>query len=292
MGAMPAKGGAKAGPAGGASTAWVAALQDAFPDVEWVDSELDLGDGRRIDWVGVDPAGRVVFALFCEGSGEAGVLSAIDAMVFFARNRPVLAQHLHSPRVRTALEPIVALIAETFSEQSLARLCGVGAGGLRIFELRRLSSSRGERAYLVPLAPSIGRSAQPQTRGPEAFLSKLSEARRPLGELLVQRIGRIDDQLVAAGGDQSVSWRLGDDLMCSIAQIEGAIEGQIPPGGDAQEIGSAAQVELFVDRVLERYVTLLGGASAASSLESPMFAAVDAGMTLTPEEIAAFRQSG
>src|SRR5687767_5916235 len=108
---MPAKGGSRAVPAGAASAAWVAALQDAFIDVEWVDSELDLGDGHSVDWVGIDPSGRVVFALFCEGNCENGLISALDALVFFERNRPVLAQHLRSPRVRTTLEPIVALIA-------------------------------------------------------------------------------------------------------------------------------------------------------------------------------------
>ena len=270
----------------------VAALQDAFADVEWVDSELELGDGRSIDWVGIDPSGRVVFALFCDGSSEAGVISALDAKVFFERNRPVLAQHLRSPRVRTALEPIIALIAESFSDQTLARLCGLAGSSLRILELRQLASSRGERAYLVPLATNFVRNAPYVTHRPEAFLAALPEERRSLGELLIKRISRIDDQLAASAGDRTLSWRLGEELLCSIVQIEGNIEGQIPPAGSAREINSPAHVESFVDKALERYVILLGSAPPASSPDTPMFATVDGGMTLSAEEIAAFRQSG
>ncbi|MEO6710900.1 MAG: hypothetical protein ABI054_03250 [Planctomycetota bacterium] len=290
---MASKAGSRAGPAVAASAAWVAALQDAFADVEWVDSELDLGEGRSVDWVGIDPSGRVVLAMFCEGTGEVGLVSALDALVFFERNRPVLAQHLRSPRVRTALEPIVALIAQSFSEQLLGRLCVLGASNLRILELRQLSSSRGERAYLVPLAPSIVRNAPEAPHGPEAFLSALPVGRRTVGELLIKRISRIDTQLVLSSGERSLFWRLGEDLLCSIALIEGVVEGQIPPLEGPRLIADAAEVEVFVDRVLERYVAILGsGPLTSSSSDSPMFAAVDAGMTLTPEEIAAFRQSG
>lgn len=271
---------------------WVAALRDAFPDVEWVDSDLDLGESRCIDWVGLDPTGRVVLALRCDGSGESAVILALDALIFFERNRAVLGQHLQSARVRTSLAPIVALISDSFSEQLLARLCGLGAGGLRLLELRQLSSSRGERAYLVPVTPSFGRNAPPAARGPEAFVATLSESQRPVAELLVKRIGRIDERLSATAGDQSLSWRLGEEPLCSISQIEGVIEGQIAPVGEPRELVDAAHVEVFVDHVLGRYVSLLSGTAMTPASDSAMFAAVDAGMTLTPEEIAAFRQSG
>ncbi|HUR26806.1 MAG TPA: hypothetical protein VM509_01360 [Planctomycetota bacterium] len=287
---MAAKNAPASARAEAAPTLTTAALRDAFSEVEWLDSDLDLGDGKKIDWIGVDASGRVVFALFCAGNDEASLIGAIDAMVFFARNRTVLAQHLQTPRVRAALEPVIALIAESFSEPFLERVAVLTMPTLRIFELRRLSSSRGERAYLVPLAPMVGRSAPSVRRGPEAFLSGLPDGCRPLGELLVKRIGRIDEQLVASSGDHTLSWRMGDDLMCSLAEIEGVLEGQIPPEGEPREIAGAPEVELFVDKVLERYVHLLGGSPADPAGEEPMFAAADAGLTLTPEEIAAFRQ--
>ncbi len=289
---MPAGPGSLGGPSGTSSPLWVAALRDAFSDVEWLDSDLDLGEGRSIDWVGLDPSGRVILALRCDGNGDSGVILALDALVFFERNRAVFGQHLQSARVRASLAPIVALISDSFSEQLLARLCGLGAGGLRLLELRQLSSARGERAYLVPVTPSFGRNAAPASRGPEAFLAALAQSQRPLAELLVKRIGRIDERLSALAGDHSLSWRLGDEPLCSISQIEGLLEGQISPLGEPREISDAAQVEIFVDHVLGRYVGLLSGTAMTPSSDSAMFAAIDAGMTLTPEEIAAFRQSG
>ncbi len=289
---MPAETGSIGGPSGAASPLWVAALRDAFPDVEWLDSDLDLGESRSIDWVGLDPTGRVVFALRCDGSGESAVILALDALVFFERNRAVFGQHLQSARVRASLAPIVALISDSFSEQLLARLCGLGAGGLRLLELRQLSSARGDRAYLVPVTPSFGRNAPPAPRGAESFLATLAQAQRPIAELLVKRIGRIDERLSVTAGDHSLSWRLGDEPLCSISQIEGMIEGQVSPLGEPIELLDATHVEVFVDHVLGRYVSLLSGTAMTPSSDFTMYAAVDAGMTLTPEEIAAFRQSG
>src|SRR5688500_17031705 len=61
----------------GAPAPWVTALQDAFPDVEWLDRDLDLGEGRSIDWVGIDASGRAVFALASDGMGEKPVMLAL-----------------------------------------------------------------------------------------------------------------------------------------------------------------------------------------------------------------------
>lgn len=291
---MPARGGSQGGPLGRASALWVAALRDAFADVEWVDRDLELAPGRAVDWIGIDASGRVVFALVCDGEDESAVLSVLDTLVFFERNRPILAQHLRSPRVRTGLTPIVALVAESFSEVLLARLCVLGGASLRTFELRQLSSSIGERAYLVPVTPGFSRHAPATPRGKEPFLAGVPEAQRPIADLLVRRIGRIDDQLIATAGDRSLAWRMGDELLCSIAQIDGQIEGQIPPAGLPREIGTANEVEGFVDSVLKRYVALLASTpvTPVEGGEPAGFVAVDPGMTLSPEEIAAFRQSG
>lgn len=289
---MPAGGGSLSGPTGVPSAQWDAALRDAFPDVEWLDSDLDLGEGRSVDWVGVDPSGRVVFALNCDGSGDSAVITALDAFVFFERNRAIFAQHLRSARVRVSLNPLVALISDSFSEQLLARLSVLEFESLRLLELRQISSARGERAYLVPVTPSHGRHTPAVRRGPEAFLATLTEAERPIGELLVRRIGRIDEQLSPSAGDGSLSWRFGEELVCSLSRVEGVLEGQVAPAGLPHPILEVAQVESFVDEVLGRYVALLGSAPMTPSSDPSMFAAIDAGMTLTAEEIAAFRQSG
>ncbi len=289
---MPAKGKSLGGSTGGQNPHWVSALRDAFPDVEWVDSDLDIGEGRAIDRIGIDPAGRIVFVLHCDGTSDSAVITVLDAMVFFERNRSVLAQHLRSTRVRASLGAIVALIADSFSEQLLARLCNLDGASLRLFELRQLSSARGERAYLIPIAPSFGRSAQQLAAGPESFLATLADSQRALGALLVDRIGRIDDQLSASVEDHGLSWRLGEELVCSISQIGGAIEGQVAQAGESRPISEAPHVEAFVDRVLGRYVGLLSNDPLAQGPESSIFSDSDAGMTLTAEEIAAFRQSG
>lgn len=284
--------GSQSGPSSGTPPPWVAALADLFPDVEWVDRDLELGDGRHVDWVGIDTSGRAVFAIACEGEGEAPLLAALDTMVFFERNRSALAQHLRAPRLRTSLSPIIALVGESFSELLLARLGGLNASGLRVLELRRLSSSRGEREYLVPLTPSVVSHPPLSSRGQDSFLGVLSADHRPIGELLIKRIARIDDQLVGSAGESSLSWRLGEEPLCSVAHIEGAIEGHVPPAIEPRAISTAVDVERFIDDVLQRYVSLLGSSATEPGGVPAMFAPVDAGMLLSPEELAAFRQSG
>jgi len=245
-----------------------------------------------VDWVGIDASGRAVFAIACEGEGDAPILAALDTMVFFERNRSALGQHLRAPRLRTALSPIIALVGESFSESLLARLGGLNASGLRVLELRRLASSRGEREYLVPLTPSFVRHPPISPRGQDSFLDVLSADQRPIGELLIKRIGRIDDQLVGSAGECSLSWRLGEESLCSVALIEGAIEGHVPPGVGPRTITTTADVERFVDGVLQRYVSILGSTPTDPVGDPAMFVPVDTGMLLSPEELAAFRQSG
>lgn len=290
---MPAKPGASAQPARGSTGPWTAALRDAFPEVTWIDSDLSIGDGRRVDWVGVDPSGRIVFASRCAGDGEEPVVFAVDVLVFFERNRSAIARHLDARTVRPELDPLIALVAENFTERLLARFAGLGARAPKLFEVRELSSTRGERAYLVPVPASFGRVELPVQRTPSAFLAELGEGVRPLAELSIQRLSRIDDKLSLVCGERTLSWRFGDALLCSIAEVGGRLEGQVHGGAsEPRALALGGDVEDFVDRVLGRYVELLGSEPMTEPSDSPMLVAVDAGMTLTAEEIAAFRQSG
>lgn len=271
---------------------WVAALSSVFPEFDVIDRDLDLGEGRSAQLVGVDAAGRLVLVLFVDGESESAVLGALDALVFYGRNRAVLASHFKSTRLRAGVGPLVALVAESFSEKLLGRLSGMNQEFLRVLEMRAVSSARGERSYLVPILPGTLRPGAAELRAPTPFVDMLPPEHRKLAELLLRRIDRIDDQLVQTPGDKSLTWRLGDELLCCVLVIEGAVEGQVPPVGRPRRIASSAEVEAFLDEVLARYVALLAAGGREPDDPPVEMLSVDAGALLTPEEIAAFRQPG
>jgi hypothetical protein len=234
-----------------------------------------------------------VLVLAVDGDGDSAVLAALDALVFYEKNRTVLASHFKSVRIRESGGPLVALVARQFSDRLLARLRGLNQEFLRLLELRSVSSARGERTYLVPIVPGAPSQGGGEARNVAPLTELLTPAQRELAEMLLRRIGRIDEQLISASGDRSLSWRLGEEIVCCLLAIDGRLEGQVPPAGKPRPIQSMADVESFVDEVLERYVELLGDAEHrhGGDLPNPMDAP-DQGVLLTPEEIAAFRQPG
>src|SRR6187402_694491 len=98
----------------------LSALASALPDLEWIDRNLELGDGRRVDLVGVDGSGRAL-ALVLVGEDEEQAL----------------------------------LAAESYSERMLARISGLDPAIVQALELRQVTSQRSVRTYLVPARSAI-----------------------------------------------------------------------------------------------------------------------------------------
>jgi len=246
------------------------ALAEALPDLEPLDRQLELGEGRQAELVAVDATGRLVLVLLVPGDGDEAPLAALDALAFARANRALLAAHLGAAGLRVELAPRVLLIAEAFTQTLIARLEGLQPDSVRCFDHRVLSSSRGKRVYLVPVSPL--RAGEPSliSADPGVFLGALDAARRPLGELLVRRIARIDEHLACTALARSASWRLGNDVLGSLVQVEDALEGHAPPH-PPQRIGSESDAELFLEQVLGRYLELFGSSLSASprSLAKP-----------------------
>lgn len=233
------------------------ALAEALPELDPIDRELELGEGHQAELVAADPGGRLVLVLLVPGEGDEAPLAALDALAFGRANGALLAAHLGAASLRPELAPRVVLVAEGFAPTVLARLEGLQIDSVRCFERRVLASARGKRVYLVPIsAPRTGGPA-PISADPGVFLAALDSASRPLGELVSRRIGRIDEQLACTALARSASWRLGEDVLASLAQVEGALEGQAPPHAP-QRIESAADAEQFLEQVLGRYLELFG----------------------------------
>lgn len=273
----------------------VRGLGELYAGFEVVDRELDLGEGRRVDWVGVDSTGRLVLVLLVREDGVEPVIAALDALAFVQRNRGVLAGHLQNQRLRPDVSPVVALVAESFSDRLLGRLSGLDAEAVRLFELRTVTSARGEHVYLAPIEARAAREAVTAPRGAEVFLSRLDVERRALAELVLKRIGRIDDLVGYTASEKTVTWRWQGELLCSLSSVDDQLDARIEPGGGSQPLTSSADLEAFVDLALGRYVALLGavappGGGFGHALAAAQEPRLEPRELLTPAELEAFRQ--
>lgn len=286
------KGDGKKAPKSRPAASLAVGLAAVFTDFEVVDEDLDLGEERRVQLVGTDAAGRLVLVLLVQGDGVEPILAALDAISFVQRNRGVLANHFQSARLRPEVAPVIALVSEGFSDKLLGRLSGLSSELVRLFELRKVSSARGEHTYLAPIAPGSSREAIVASRASETFVRALPAAQRELADLSLRRIGRIDDQLVSSATEAQVTWRMAGELVCCLMSVDDRLEGQVPPDGRPRRIASVADVEAFVDEALKRYVGLLEEQQPARPQGEVGLPEVDPGPLLSPEEIEAFRQPG
>jgi len=282
------RGGFASESAGAPSEGILDGLPRVFPEIEIVDRELAIGEGRTADLAAIDASGRLVLVLAVESEGDEPVLAALDALAFARRNRLVLAGHFRTTRLRAGLDPLVVLVAPVFSDPLLARLSGLDQELVRCFELRAVASLRGEASYLVPVSPGSAVASPAAPGDARAFFQALSTESRALAERLVRRVGRSDDELVCAAVDRSVSWRLAGELVCCLVAVEGSVQGQVPPHGKARAIESDSDLESFLEEVMARTVGLLG--TEASEPPAPEWGQRASPGLLTREEIEAFQQ--
>ncbi|MCC6409094.1 MAG: hypothetical protein IT453_18180 [Planctomycetes bacterium] len=269
----------------------VRGLAELYSGFEVVDRDLDLGDGRSVDWVGVDSTGRLIMVLMVDSDGTEPVIAALDALAFVQKNRGVLAGHLQNQRLRADVSPLVALVAESFSDRMLGRLSGLDSDAVRLFELRTVVSARGEHVYLAPIEAAPARAAVIAPRGTDVFVRGLDDAQRALAELALKRIGRIDDLVSHAASEKTITWRWKGELLCSLSAIDEDLEARVEPEGRNLRLTSTADIEAFVDLALQRYVDLLGspGGPSGAVVKVPSLN-LEPRELLSPAELEAFRQ--
>lgn len=273
----------------------LAALAESLPELEWIDRNLDLGGGRRVDLVGVDDSGRAT-ALVLVGEDEVeALLAALDAHAWFAEHRSLLDKHFGHPRLDPERAARVLLVAERYSDVLLARLSGLDRAVVQAFELRRVESQRGVRSYLVPARPASSAPSTDDPTGARALLRGLTPDAATLAERLLRRLGRADDELVLAADGAGVRCTLGGAALCGLQARRGQLLGWV---GDAapQPVAQAGDAEAWIEDVLRELRHLLPAppgpaqrTAGAREVEGP-----DPFDPLAPllssEEIAAFQE--
>jgi hypothetical protein len=273
----------------------LAALAESLPELEWIDRDLELGDGRRVDLVGVDDGGRATALLLVGDDEVAALLAALDAHAWFAQHRSLLGSHFGHARLDPERAARVLLVAERFSDILLARLAGLDPAVVQALELRRVESQRGLRSYLVPARPApFGPVAEDPT-GARALLRGLAPESAAQAERLLRRLGRADDELVLAADGAGVRCTLGGAALCGLQARRGQLLGWV---GNAtpQPLALPADGEAWIEDVLRELRRLLpvapGPVQRAAGAREPE--GPDPFDPLAPllssEEIAAFQE--
>ena len=295
-------------------------LPTIVPGAVVVDRGLQLGAGRdpgrgpesgEIDLAAVDGEGRLLLVCQVTGDGADGVLLTLDALAFARKNLPLLAHHFRDAGLSSELSPLVVLVAESFEPQLLARLGGLDPSLLACLEFRRLSSRERQETYLVPVVPSAGAEPPRQASRPSDFLQHLSPDLRPVGERLLERLVRIDEDLTSTSSGRQMSFALNGEPICVLRIDAEGLEARVVPDGGSFRVSSHPDVDAFLEDVLQRTLELFEPRTGGGSLLAPpdtvlhphAFPAslsgepaareldpmLPSGSILTPEEIEAFR---
>lgn len=264
------------------------ALVETFPRVRVVERALSLPGEGAADLVAIDESGRIVLVLVVDGQAEETCLVALDLLAHARANLKLLARHLDDPLVRTDLQPRVFLVSESFAERSKSRLGAVSSERLLLLEIRALETARGKAAYLVPLDPPTP-TVEPPAAAIEDFLAGLSTEGRAIAGELVRRLGRLDRGLECAVAREEVHWRHQGRALCTVRHVEGRLEGLLPEQGRPLVLAGANEVEVFLERGLERYLELARDGTA-EDLPAVERGPPLNGPILTQEELRAFQE--
>lgn len=269
----------------------IEALMEAHPDLEPVDRDLELGEGRMVDLACVDGTGMLWLVSWVSEDDVEPILTVLDSMVWFEATHAVLARHFDCPRLRAEAGLRVALVAEVFPGRLQARLNGLNPSVLRMFELKRVRSGRGDHAYLVSVESGRPGAAISETISVDAFLDGLAEDARELALRMMRRVERIDDRLQCTAKAREMIWNLPDGPLCELRAGNGVLVTRTLPSGDQRPLTRVEDLESALEDVLEAYVERLPAASGEFARPTNL-ANIDPAALLSPEEIEAFRQPG
>ena len=202
-----------------------AGLEAAFPGAVIVDHGLELGRGAGvIELVAVDGDGRLMLVSRAWANVSDAALLALDALAFARANLPLLARHYGGAGLDPEQAPLLVLLAERFDPALLARLAAIDPAQLACLEIRRIASREREESYLmpVPLGPSAALES-PVARTAD-FLEHLDLELRPVGEALLQRLARLDEDLSSSSSGRQMRFALDGEPICTLHAQAKALE--------------------------------------------------------------------
>jgi hypothetical protein len=277
-----------AGAEGGPLAALVAGLDEIVPGLEVLDRELTFENGARADLAAVDPSGRLFLVLLAGEDADKTVLATLDTLSVARSQVELLVRHFGDGRMHAERSPRVLVVSPNADTQLSERLGVLVDAGVSVLGLRTVKSAKGERAYLVRMDQA--------TRGPggtsgiTAFLRALPPRLEPLGNTLIERMERFDEELVASGDASTLVWRIAGEVLCRVERIGDVLQGSIAPRHEPLSLHDLSDLDKLIEGAYARLVKVLGLSRNAPPAAGPRPAPSPDEPLLTAEEIQAFRE--
>jgi hypothetical protein len=267
----------------------IAGLDESVPGLEVVDRELVFEGGARADLVAVDPSGRLYLVQRANQDGNSAVLDALDAVALLLGQLEVLVRHCGESRVNAERAPRLLVVCAGSDARTVERLSALTDAGVLVLGSRTVKSATGEHRYLVRLDPVARAAVGPS--GVAAFLRALRARLEPLGAALVERMGRLDEELAASGDATTLVWRLSGEVLAKVERIGDLLQASVAPRHEPLPLAELADLERLVEKALGRLVRVLGLTRAERPEGGPERSPTRTDEPLlTPEEIQAFRE--
>ncbi|MEW6072574.1 MAG: hypothetical protein AB1726_08285 [Planctomycetota bacterium] len=266
-----------------------AGLAEVRPGLLILDRDLELEEGGRADLAGVDGSGRIVLVILAAEDVDAATLQILDTVSLARGAAATLARHLGGEGIDPSLPPETIVIDPRASDRLLRRLSPFLGAEVELLGVRWIKSAAGERSYLVVRGERAA-GAPAASRDPVGpFLASLPPDLAELGRRAVERISRLDRELVTGGRPGEVAWSLGEDVLVRLEHDGERLLGSVAPRHEVLALAGEADLEPLLEGALARLVEGLEGARGAGDAV-PRGEAEPAGPILTPEEIDYFRE--
>lgn len=263
-------------------------LDEVVPGLDVLDRELVFEGGARADVAAVDPSGRLYLVQLAHEDADRATLDALDALGVLRGQLDLLTRHFGEGRLNPERAPRLVVISSSSDARLAERLAVLGDAGVLVFGLRSVKSAAGERSYLVRLdaaAPSA-----PSGSGVAAFLRALPARLEPLGAALIERMERLDEELVPSADATQLVWRLAGEVLCRVERIGDLLQASVAPRHEPLPLADLADLDRLVERALARLVRVLGLTRGERPAPGPRPAPAHDEPLLSEEEIQAFRE--
>ena len=258
----------------------VVQLQEALPGFVGIDRDLILND-VRVELVGRAGDDRLVLVHRVSKVDTGVVIDLLDLLSAVRTQAPLLARHVGADV--EAAPPLIVLVAEEVDERSARRIAALDADSVHVLEVREIASERAHSTFLV----AHGDTAEgPTALGVTDQLADLDRTVRRRVEVLAERLGRVDEEMVVNAIDDRLEWRWLSHAICTVV-IEGADAHATVPGLEEHTLDDDETLEAVVDEAIARWMAVT---EEAEGLEAVEVRPPSPRPLVRPEELDALRE--